>query len=71
MRQHYEVTMSAHCHKSVSLDAVAESVERWLFVQKVRSSSPSQITYKIDTWRFVAWRSVLLGEYGVVCLESG
>ena len=48
----------------MSRGVVAELVERGYHVREIGSSVPGRVksmTYKIDTWLFLAWRSVLVG----------
>ena len=47
-----------------SLSELGESVERGPHVWEIGSSVPSRVkpmTYKIDTCRFLAWHSALIG----------
>ena len=51
---------------SLKLDAVAESVEHRPRVREIGNSVPSRVkamTCEVDTCRFLAWRSALIG-YG-------
>ena len=46
------------------LDTVVESIERKFPIQEVRSSIPYPVkpmTYKLDIYHYLAWRSAVLG----------
>ena len=52
------------CIHIISLDAVTESVECRLHMQKVQSSNTSRVksmTYQIDTYRYLASHLALIG----------
>ena len=65
--------ISYHNRHTTTLAAVAKSVERIPHVWEIRSLVPGRVkpmTYQIDTCRFLAWCSALIG-YGKISSVSG